>query len=547
MIILLNPIVDGSFKDPVNTALWIFSAIVPFLLLLILLKALQVILIKKASFSPFPVWVILAIGAGLGLFKSYTTFEFERILQLHKGFEITMQSRIFGGIGAWMLIVPGFAMISNYMEQAKARRLVVMERLVIAEALKSSNEVILEQTKLAARASIEDEVTQLLLVASQEIEASKGKTLEKQYRIIAAVLTHAAENLIRPLSHELMAEHRLEFPAPRTWQIFLSSVRRPSLPILPILVATNISVATLAIREFVPLHILLIMCLLQSVVVWLAVLLILKIVSHFIRFGQLAFFVGTLFTVTADRLGLELLGIKGYSFSEDQRLLLNFLWFFSLYLVISFVAQLYKSENEVEFFVEKMINSKIIDQKLITDETLRVKHDIARYLHGNLQSRIMSLGLTLELNKNQDQASLDSALSLAQSLLQSPFTEYLEQHERTLIEEVEFNCGKWSGLLHIQTDIEDIDSHLSFAQKRAVGAALEEALANALRHGFANSIEIRVFKEDAGVTVQVIDDGIGPREGGAGLGSKLYDSVASRGWTLQHRRDGNGTILELQL
>ena len=545
--ILLNPIVDGSFKDPVNTALWIFSGIIPFLLLLALVKLLQVVLIRKVSFFPFPIWVILALGVGLGLFKSITSFEFERILQLHEGFEISIASRILSGVGAWIFIVPGFAMISNYMELTKARRLVIMERLAIAETLKSSNEAILEQTKAAARAAIEGEVTELLRVTSQEIEESKGKTLEKQYRIIAAVLTHAAENLIRPLSHELMSERRLDFPAPRIWQIFLSSIKRPILPIVPILVATNISVATLAIREVVPFGTLLIMCLLQSALVWIAIVFILKMTWRFIHFGQMAIFIGTLFIVIADRIGLELLGINGYRFSQNQRILLNFLWFFSILLVVSFLAQLFRGENEVEFFVEQMISSKIIDQKLIADETLRVKHDIARYLHGNLQSRIMSLGLTLELNKNQDQASLDSALTLAQSLLQSPFAEYLELRERTLTEEVEINCSKWHGLLEIETEIEDIDSELSFPQKRGVGTALEEALANALRHGFANSIIIRIFKVDEGVTVQVLDDGIGPRAGGAGLGSKLYDSVASRGWTLQHRPDGNGTVLELKL
>ncbi|CAB4600832.1 unannotated protein [freshwater metagenome] len=545
--ILLNPIVDGSFKSPVDSALWIFSGIIPFLLLLALVKLLQVVLIRKISFFPFPVWLILTIGAGLGLFKSLTSFEFERILQLHEGFEITIASRILSGVGAWIFIVPGFAMISNYMELTKARRLVVMERLVTAEALKSSNEAILEQTKLAARAAIEGEVTELLKVTLEEIDESKGKTLEKQYRIIAAVLTHAAENLIRPLSHELMSERRLDFPAPRIWQIFLSSINRPILPIIPILVATNISVATLAIREVVPFSTLLIMCLLQSALVWITVLFILKLTWRFNHFGQVALFTGILFIVVADRIGLILLGINGYRFSQDQRILLNFLWFFSIFLVVSFLAQLFRGENEVEFFVEQMINSKIIDQKLIADETLRVKHDIARYLHGNLQSRIMSLGLTLELNKNQDQASLDSALTLAQSLLQSPFAEYLELHDRTLNEEVEFNCGKWHGLLGIETEIEDIDSQLSFAQKRAIGAALEEALANALRHGYASTVKIRIFKADGGVSVQVLDDGVGPRAGGAGLGSKLYDSVASGGWTLQHRPDGNGTILEMRL
>ena len=238
---------------------------------------------------------------------------------------------------------------------------------------------------------------------------------------------------------------------------------------------------------------------------------------------------------------------QDYNFLHTQRLVLNFLWILAFICATSFVANLVENDASVEAFISGLIQTHKIDKLLADQEILRVKHDIARYLHGNLQSRVMALGLSLKVRETKDQVSLDTALSLSQSLLDSPFSEYLAQEDRSLLDEVSFNAAKWDGLLDIHVDIKVEDSHLSQVQKRAVGAALEEALANALRHGLAKEVEIRISENESGVTVSVLDDGLGPRQTPPGLGSRLYDSIATRGWTLQHRLDENGTILELKI
>ena len=107
--------------------------------------------------------------------------------------------------------------------------------------------------------------------------------------------------------------------------------------------------------------------------------------------------------------------------------------------------------------------------------------------------------------------------------------------------------SRWAGLLVVETNIEDIEEKVSGHLKRAIGAAIEEAIANALRHGFAKSVWIRIYEDTTGIVVEVIDDGVGPRAHDAGMGSRLYDSVATKGWSLQFRLEGTGSILELHL
>jgi signal transduction histidine kinase len=259
----------------------------------------------------------------------------------------------------------------------------------------------------------------------------------------------------------------------------------------------------------------------------------------------------TLFTLALNVyisvLFLELFNSQISGAAELNRYILNFVWEVSFFIIVSFIYNLFRSELDVRLFVKQLIDSSKIDQSLAQDEALRVQYDIARYLHGNLQSRMMSLGLTLKMSQQQDEESMSSAMSIADSLLNSPFAEYLDQHTRTLVEEVDFAVGKWDGLLNVKTDIEDLDEKLSFVQKRAIGAVVEEALANALRHGFAKEVGIRIYQGKTGISIDITDDGIGPRMQKPGLGTRLYDLVAINGWSLQYRLDGFGSILELRI
>lgn len=545
--ILVNPFTEGDFSNLRNSYLWTLTSTLTYLSLLVSVKTLQLILIKKENYSPFPIWIIFAIGAFLGGIRGALNYEIAMYLELPLASQESLIARMLFSASAWVVITPTFSIISNYLEVAKSRRLLVMENLVLEESLKISNEENLARIKNATRKAIEDDLSLVLSEVHNQIVDAKSESLADQYLKISAVLTSCADKLIRPMSHKLMSEHREAFPAPRLWDAFWIAIKTPQLSIVPILIITNVSVISVVSRAVESFFDLLLICLIQSAVVWLTVLGITKYTTLFRRMGITALLCGTLFIVLTNHVLTEVLFTEKYIFMEPQRLFLNFFWFISTFMVVSFVSHLYQNESAIDAFVRQMIDSKKIDQMLVQEEIMRVKHDIARYLHGNLQSRMMSLGLTLQMVQNKNQNSMDDALTIAQSLLDSPFSEYLSLEDRTLADEVALNCATWEGLLIVRTNIEEIDSRLSYVQKRAIGAVLEEALANALRHGFAKEVAVRIYQKDSSTTIEVMDDGIGPRNTGPGLGSRLYDSIATKGWSLQHRFDGEGTVLELKL
>lgn len=547
IIILLQPLNLITNYGSSNLLLITLSSIFSFFILLATIKTFQLILMRKEQYSPIPIWLIFVIGNITGVVKGGTLFVINKEIGALTDSALKLETQILLATFAWGMIVPIFAATSNQIAKVRDRRLNMMDELLLEESVKLANEDRLTQIKQSVRAAIESDVSLLMKEVQTQITKSKDSTLEERYQQISKVLLDSAENFVRPLSHKLMVDNRLEFPSPTLWQIFMLALRKPIFPIFPLLVLNTISSLTFLLRlELTNIEILAI-CLQQIGLLAILIFSLQKFVANFKHLVVAA----TLFTVSLNvylsTSFLQMFNSQISGVAQINRYILNCVWEISVFVIISFLYNLFRSELDIRSFVKQLIDSSKIDQSLAQDEALRVQYDIARYLHGNLQSRMMSLGLTLKMSEQQDEESMTSAMSIADSLLNSPFAEYLDQHSRTLIEEVNFAVGKWDGLLNVKTDIEDLDAKLSFVQKRAIGAVVEEALANALRHGFAKEVDIRIYQGKTGISIDITDDGIGPRMQKPGLGTRLYDLVAINGWSLQYRLDGFGSILELRI
>lgn len=551
LAILLIPLQESNISARKDFILWTLISSLSLLAQLLFIKLVQIILISKRDFQPFALWVIFVIGGASGALKGLVVYVCPIFLDMQVA-SLNFASRILTGAFVGVCVVPIFAVISNQFSLVTQRQKILMQALVVEESLKFSNQEALQRVREATQIAIESEFSSLISETRKQIQNTEGKSLEQQYELIADALTLSAQNLIRPLSHRLMQDLSQDFPSPPLRSVFFLAIKRPILPILPTLFLANLVSAIVVIREITSIPLMLLISSIQTL------FLLIQIIS--IKFfaksrmssnsplNNLIFIIfSTLFSVLADFVVLSSILDFNYRFLDSQIVVLSFIWRLAFICVVSFVVNLLENEASVEEFISQLINTHKIDKMLADQEILRTKQDIARYLHGNLQSRVMALGLSLNVREMKDQESMDSALSLSQSLLNSPFSEYLAQEDRSLFDEVSFNATKWDGLLNIHVNIEVDDLQLSQIQKRAVGTALEEAFANALRHGLAKEVEIKIYQDGLGITVAVLDDGVGPRNTPLGLGSRLYDSVATRGWSLQHRLDDEGSILELRI
>jgi len=549
--ILVIPLQESNFSERKDFIFWSLISLLSFLAQLLFIKVLQIILINKRNFQPFAVWVIFVIGGASGAIRGFIVYVCPQFLEM-QAITFSLAGRILTGTFVGICVVPMFAVISNQFSLIIQRRKILMQALIVEESLKFSNQEALQKVREATQIAIESEFSSIISETRKQIKNTEGKSLEQQYELIANALTLSAQNLIRPLSHRLMQELSQDFPSPPLRSILFLAIERPILPILPTLFLANIVSAVVVVQEVTSIPLMLLISSIQTLFLFIQIISIKAFaksrMSSKSPINTPIFIVfSTFFSVWMDFVVLQSILDFNYRFLDGELLVLNFIWRLVFICVVSFIVNLIENETAVEQFISQLISTHKVDKMLADQEILRVKQDIARYLHGNLQSRVMALGLSLKVRDIKDQVSMDSALSLSQSLLDSPFSEYLAAEDRSLFDEVSFNATKWDGLLNIHVNIEVDDLQLSQIQKRAVGTALEEAFANALRHGLAKEVEIKIYQDGLGITVAVLDDGVGPRNTPLGLGSRLYDSVATRGWSLQHRLDDEGSILELRI
>lgn len=143
---------------------------------------------------------------------------------------------------------------------------------------------------------------------------------------------------------------------------------------------------------------------------------------------------------------------------------------------------------------------------------------VAKYLHSILQTRLMAYAMKIE---NNGQIS-DTDISELESLLTKPFIEFGKQHanlEDGLAELIK----AWTALSEIEVDV-SCDLHDSVdVTLQVVG----EAVANAVRHGRASSIQIRIKDENWVRHIRISDNGKSTKVNPAGLGSKIFDSLTT--------------------
>ena len=545
--VLLSPLLFSNISDRRVATLWLVSSAMAYGVLLAWIALARLVLVSYYRNKNFSIWSLVIVGAVAGLIRQTLTNSFAGFYDLDSSeTNSVLQNGLLGSL-SWMIIVPLLAALTNSLYRLNTFHQEATSTLLQVEATKFSNQEAILQVKAAAREQVDNELSDLLSVTRQQILNFQHEPLEVQFEKISKVLTQSAIEIVRPLSHQLSADTFRVDSRLRFRDVLAESLRRN-----PFLVWSNslliaLGTFTTVSREKLSIISTVILCLSQFVLVGCTMYLARSAQRHTKNYGLLIL-VSIDLLITYVSWSLMNRFMDDYLFLLPQRLFVNFMWVLIVVIGTGFLSTFVNSRDGATNIVLRTIDEAQFNILLLERELQQTKNDIARYLHGNLQSRMMALSLTIDMAKDKSSKDeLASALSIADSLLLSPFADYVQTDALPLKEEVEKVVSRWAGLLVISKDIEDIDDKVSQHQSRAIGATIDEAIGNSLRHGFAKSVWIRVFENASDIVVEVIDDGVGPRSHVAGMGSRLYDTVASKGWSLQFRTEGTGSILSLRL
>lgn len=201
------------------------------------------------------------------------------------------------------------------------------------------------------------------------------------------------------------------------------------------------------------------------------------------------------------------------------------------------------SARELEKLDERNFESRLDQERIKATAANRqlayLARESARVLHGKVQTRLIACAIAIERAAETDdtgifRAAMDEALI---ALTARPIAE--NDISGNLVDEVTQKVELWSGLCEIEVDI-PLTLGLNTNQDtiRDVGRVVEEGLSNAVRHGEASVIALRIREIFGRFEIEITDNGYGPKGGAAGLGSALLDSV-SENWNLEPLNTGS--------
>jgi len=191
------------------------------------------------------------------------------------------------------------------------------------------------------------------------------------------------------------------------------------------------------------------------------------------------------------------------------------------------------------------IDAQVLDQHIEVERYRQRASRTAGFLHNTVQARLTAAALQLDhAARTGDTTRTTIALKQADDALamaiQHPLGDIPESAQQRLDEIVD----AWAGIANIE-----VTQPASIANGTALDLAvdaIEEAVANAVRHGGAATINIVIEESPTDMVVTVRDDG-SPTTHSSGMGEEWMHSITAGQWTRSTTPGGSELTLKLPL
>lgn len=193
------------------------------------------------------------------------------------------------------------------------------------------------------------------------------------------------------------------------------------------------------------------------------------------------------------------------------------------------------------------IDDDVWDEHLGALHRRQVESDVGSFLHNTVQSRLVAASLQLQRAAAHDDHTIaEQALERAREALQMAAALSSPVGHEPARERLEYLAVAWQGLADVTIALPDVlepeGAWLLAAQ------AIDECVANAVRHGHARRVHVRCRLGDSALEVEIDDDGsIPPSEGAPGLGSDWMDQATKGRWARAVSSDGTRLTLRIPL
>jgi hypothetical protein len=449
-----------------------------------------------------PVWP-LAVGFALGVAKVALTMFLEGG-EADRWATIASLARLVQGgvLGSWAVLfataVP--SLLSQF--ELERRALILRETTSVEELL-----TIQERRDLS---SLSDELSRI-------IEAIKADEKTQLSQFGTVMIREIVDSKIRPLSDSLFKEGNPLAQGFSVRELFDAALRRsPSPWLLALLGLSSISYNLTLVGGAQGLLVIL----LGATLVWWFLVFLNWAVSRLGIQGNVSFVSLSLTPVVVQ---FVILGVV------TGLWLLDFILWSALALLYLQTSILY---SMAKVALSSSAQTRALRQSLPTSESFFAlrRRDKANQIHGEVQSKMMSLVLRAESGNEIPRQALISQLQEILELL---------KEARPQVDTVESGLEKlrstWEPFAKL--DVVTGLSSVSPIEEHALLAIINEGVSNAIRHGLASTVIIRIEPD----FLVIEDNGIGPTSGRPGLGTALFEAT-STSWSLQSLPNGGARL-----
>jgi signal transduction histidine kinase len=167
--------------------------------------------------------------------------------------------------------------------------------------------------------------------------------------------------------------------------------------------------------------------------------------------------------------------------------------------------------------------------------------DLARYLHGELQAGLIATSLILERAiKAGDTNLANHALRSTVDILNQDHARVSQSRTSSPHARLEKISSGWKGIAEVKITLDWIDD-LETLVLNDIITLIDEAVSNAIRHAKASSILVTGSRAGEDLHFEILSDGAGMTAKGVGLGTKLFNELASN---LTYSKNGEQNLLK---
>jgi two-component sensor histidine kinase len=489
-------------------------------------------LFAKRETKHLPLWVVLSFSAAVGALKGVSTGIMMWVFQIENDLLLSIASRFWQTaiLGLWLL--PALALLAHRLEQLQIQRdVLVAER--VSFLLQSTNSSALTKAKDALREFSEFARNKL----AKETLADDSPDGSKNY---AAAIRKLVADDLRPLSHRIWGQENRKysnFSIAETSRRALSKFSAGSTLVAVAYVITSIP----SVARYMSVD----QAFFRSLVAGLTIYLVLRMAAVFkptnFLFASVWFL---LVTLLASAIGFYsgdfLFGqTEGYRIMES--ILATWIWVAQLAFVSSFLLDLRRGQKSLSSEVAASFGTASIDKAARFSQARLQNRDFANFLHGQVQNKLLGIALSLERGHSPAE-ELEEALRSVDEVLMSVESEFESLNSGNLTEGMNRQRLQWQGFVDIRSSVDAAAEGLPIRDRILTLQVIDEAIANAVRHGLSKSIQIELSVQDGRPCIEVTDDGIGPRNGKSGLGSAFFESLSAGNWSLDQLPNGGSKL-----